>query len=194
MWQMTGSYVVCGATTGVLSVHFVPYALGQGISPGLAALIFGFMMFLNILGSLGAGWISDKYNRKTILGLVYLVRGLGYMLLLTLPAPLGLWIFAAVAGVSWIATAPLTTALTADVYGLRALGTISGVSFLFHAIGSFFSVLFAGLMFDLTGSYTIPFLIAGSLLFPAALSAFTIKEHKYSSRYQPTLAKQLSNN
>ena len=75
MWQMTGSYVVCGATTGVLSVHFVPYALGQGISPDLAALIFGFMMFLNILGSLGAGWISDKYNRKTILGLVYLVRG-----------------------------------------------------------------------------------------------------------------------
>ena len=194
MWQMTGSYVVCGATTGVLSVHFVPYALGQGISPDLAALIFGFMMFLNILGSLGAGWISDKYNRKTILGLVYLVRGIGYMLLLTVPAPLGLWIFAAVAGVSWIATAPLTTALTADVYGLRALGTISGVSFLFHAIGSFFSVLFAGLMFDLTGSYTIPFLLAGLLLFPAALSAFTIKEHKYSSRYQPRLAKQPANN
>ena len=194
MWQMTGSYVVCGATTGVLSVHFVPYALGQGISPDLAALIFGFMMFLNILGSLGAGWISDKYNRKTILGLVYLVRGIGYMLLLTVPAPLGLWIFAAVAGVSWIATAPLTTALTADVYGLRALGTISGVSFLFHAIGSFFSVLFAGLMFDLTGSYTIPFLFAGLLLFPAALSAFTIKEHKYSSRYKTRLAKQLANN
>ena len=194
MWQMTGSYVVCGATTGVLSVHFVPYALGQGISPDLAALIFGFMMFLIILGSLGAGWISDKYNRKTILGLVYLVRGIGYMLLLTVPAPLGLWIFAAVAGVSWIATAPLTTALTADVYGLRALGTISGVSFLFHAIGSFFSVLFAGLMFDLTGSYTIPFLFAGLLLFPAALSAFTIKEHKYSSRYQPRLAKQPAHN
>ena len=188
------SAISLNATTGVLSVHFVPYALDQGFSPGLAALIFGFMMFLNILGSLGAGWISDKYNRKTILGLVYLVRGLGYMLLLTLPAPLGLWIFAAVAGVSWIATAPLTTALTADVYGLRALGTISGVSFLFHAIGSFFSVLFAGLMFDLTGSYTIPFLLAGVLLFPAALSAFTIKEHKYSSRYQPTPAKQLANN
>ena len=194
MWQMTGSYVVCGATTGVLSVHFVPYALGQGISPDLAALIFGFMMFLNILGSLGAGWISDKYNRKTILGLVYLIRGLAYMLLLTVPGPLGLWIFAGVAGVSWIATAPLTTALTADVYGLRALGTISGISFLFHAIGSFSSVLFAGLMFDLAGSYTIPFLIAGLLLFPAAISAFTIKEHKYSSRYQPIMVPLPANN
>ena len=194
MWQMTGSYVVCGATTGVLSVHFVPYALGQGISPDLSALIFGFMMFLNILGSLGAGWISDKYNRKNILGLVYLIRGLAYMLLLTVPGPLGLWIFAGVAGVSWIATAPLTTALTADVYGLRALGTISVISFLFHAIGSFSSVLFAGLMFDLTGSYTIPFLIAGLLLFPAAISAFTIKEHKYSSRYQPIMVALPANN
>ena len=116
------------------------------------------------------------------------------MLLLTVPGPLGLWIFAGVAGVSWIATAPLTTALTADVYGLRALGTISGISFLFHAIGSFSSVLFAGLMFDLTGSYTIPFLIAGLLLFPAAISAFTIKEHKYSSRYQPIMVPLPANN
>jgi len=73
--------------------------------------------------------------------------------------------------------------LTADVYGLRTLGTITGMSFLFHQIGGFGSVWLAGVLYDVTGSYTIPFLIAGSLLFPAALSAFTIKERKYSTRY-----------
>ena len=73
--------------------------------------------------------------------------------------------------------------MTADVYGLRTLGTITGMSFLFHQIGGFASVWLAGVLYDVTGSYTIPFLIAGSLLFPAALSAFTIKERKYSTRY-----------
>ncbi len=66
---------------------------------------------------------------------------------------------------------------------VRALATISGISFLCHQVGSFVSILLAGFLYDVTGSYTLPFAIAGSLLFPAALSAFTIKERKYSTRY-----------
>ena len=64
-----------------------------------------------------------------------------------------------------------------------ALGTIAGVSFVFHQAGGFVSVLATGFLYDITGSYTIPFAIAGALLFPAAISALTIKERRYSSRY-----------
>lgn len=183
IWQMSGSYFVCGATTGIISVHFVPYALDLGISPGRAAIIFGFMMSLNLVGAITAGLLSDRFSRKNLLGLTYFLRGCGYALLVLIPGELSLWAFAAVAGLSWIATAPLTTALTADVYGLRALGTISGISFFFHALGSFVSILGAGILYDLTGSYIMPFAIAGALLFPAALSAWTIRERKYSNRY-----------
>ena len=55
---------------------------------------------------------------------------------------------------------------------------------MFHSFGGFGSVLLAGLLFDITGSYVLPFAISGALLFPAALSAFSIKERKYSARYQ----------
>ncbi len=117
------------------------------------------------------------------------MRGLAYLLLLVTPfisgmSAAGLWIFACIAGFSWIATLPLTSSLTAEVYGLRAMGTISGISFMFHQIGGFASVTLAGWLYDVTGSYTLPFAIAGSLLAPAALSAFTIRERKYSARYQ----------
>ena len=112
------------------------------------------------------------------------MRGMAYVLLLTIDSVAGLWIFASVAGFSWVATLPLTSSLTADVYGLKALGTISGITFMFHQIGGFSSVLIAGLLFDITGSYTLPFALVGGLLFPAALSAFSIKERKYSTRYQ----------
>ncbi len=115
--------------------------------------------------------------------MILLLPGLFGMTLLS--GNLGLWLFALVTGFPWWATLPLTSSLTADVYGLRTLGTISGVSFAFHQIGASASVLFAAVLYDVTGSYTIPFLIAGFLLFPAALSAFTIKELKYSARYQP---------
>ena len=191
IWQMSGSYFVCGATTFLLSVHFVPYALDRGVSPGLAATIFGLMSGLNIIGSIGAGVLSDKFSRKNLLTAVYVLRAGAYFILIVptmfdvpvLSGDLGLWLFAVMAGFSWVATAPLTSTLTADVYGLRALGTISGVTFVFHQMGGFGSVLLAGLLYDLTGSYTVPFLLAGSLLIPAAISAFSIQERKYSLRY-----------
>ena len=105
-------------------------------------------------------------------------------MLVCIPSSLGMWAFAVAAGFSWVASVPLTSALTADVYGLRVLATISGVTFMCHQVGSFIMVLLAGFLFDLTGSYTLPFAIAVSLLFPAALAAFTIKEKQYSIRYR----------
>ena len=185
IWQMSGAYFVCGLTTFVMSVHFIPYAQDQGVSGGMAAIIFGYMMGLNILGGMLAGFLSDRLGgTKNWLALAYFIRGIAYLALLTVPAPLGLWIFATIAGFSWVATPVLTSQLTADVYGLRAMGTISGITFMFHQFGGAASVYMAALLYDVTGSYTLPFAIVGALLLPAAISAFSIKERKYSVRYQ----------
>ena len=189
-WQMSGAYFVCGATTFILSAHFIPYAQDRGASAGTAALIFAVMSGLNIVGALLAGYLSDKVGgTKNWLTLVYAVRGLAYLLLLVTPhiagmSIAGLWIFAGIAGFSWIATLPLTSSLTAEVYGLRVMGTVSGITFMFHQIGGFASVTMAGWLYDVTGSYTLPFAIVGSLLALAALSAFSIRERRYSARYQ----------
>jgi len=171
----------------IMSVHFVPYAIDIGVSPGLAATIFGVMMGLNVLGGLGSGMLADRFGRKNLLAAAYFIRGCGYIALLLAPSTLGLWLFAGFAGMSWIATVSLTNTLTADVYGLRALGTISGITFLCHQIGGLAGVLLGGFFYDLTGAYTLPFAIVGAMLFPAALSAFTINERKYSTRYDGRL-------
>jgi len=186
IWQVSGSYFVCGFTTLIISVHFVPYAIGRGVSPEIAATIFGLMMGLNVVGGLGAGVLADRFGRKNVLAGVYFMRGCGYVIMLLVPSTLGLWMFAAVVGFSWVATSSLSSTLTADVYGLKALGTITGVSFLFHQVGGLLGVLLGGFLFDVTGSYTLPFAIVAATLFPAALSAFTIKERKYSALYQTT--------
>ena len=184
MWQLSSAYVVCGITTGLISTHFVPLAIDRGVSPGMAATIFGMMTGLNALGGIMAGILSDRFRRKNILATVYFVRGVAYLLLIIIPGSMGLWAFALVAGFSWLASVPLTSSLTADVYGLRALGAISGVVFLCHQIGSFAMILLGGYLYDVTGSYNWPFAIAGAFLLPASIAAFSIKEAKYSIRYQ----------
>ena len=191
IWQMSFSYYICGGTTFMLAVHFVPMAIEEGVNPQTAALIFGLMSGLNALGATGAGWISDRVGgRKNWLTAVYFCRGTGYVILVAslltpgFPVIAGMLIFAVVAGLSWIATAPLTSSLTAEVYGLKSMATISGVAFLFHQLGGFTSVLLAGYLREVTGDYIVAFSIAAVVLYPAAISAFTIRERKYSVRYQ----------
>jgi MFS family permease len=184
-WQITSAYFICGFTTAILNTHFVPYALDQGFSPATAASAFGVLSGLNVFGVLVVGILADRVGRKDLLAWVYAARGCAYALLLLAPGAWSLWSFAVVLGVSYWASAPLTASLTADVYGLKALGTLSGMSFLAHQIGGAASIQFAGVMRDLTGSYTVPFAVAGLLLLPAALAAFAIRERQYSVKYQP---------
>ena len=200
IWNLSASFTICGISVGAITIHFVPYAEEQiGTSPTMAGVIFGFMMGLSVLGGIGGSWLADRFGRKDVLACVYLVRGLAYVVLLAglfavergialpllgSPGLASLWAFAALAGLSWIASVPVTTSLTADVYGLRTLATISGIALMCHQVGSFGSILLAGILYDATGSYFLPFAISGVLLFPAALSAFVIDERRYSSRFQ----------
>ena len=133
MWQLTGAYFVCGMTTAIISAHYIPFAIDGGTSPEIAALAFGLMMGFNIIGVLVAGSLSNKVGSKNMLGAVYAMRGVAYAILLFLPAPFNLWIFALVAGFSWIASASLTSSLTAEMYGLRNMGTLNGMATFSHS-------------------------------------------------------------
>ena len=187
-WQITGSYFVCGATTGIMFAHFIPYAQDKGMALTTAATVFGTMSFLNIVGVVIISALANKFPRKNLLGVVYALRGVGYAVLIAVPAPWGIWGFAAIMGVSWIATLPLNTSLTADIYGLKYLGTLAGITFMVHQVGSAGAILIAGILRDVTGSYDLPFAIAGSLLLPATLASFSIREKKYSAKYQEAVA------
>lgn len=182
-WQILGGYFICGVSTSMISTHYVPYAIEKGFSPQLAATAFGVMSALNIAGALLAGILGDRIGRKNLLGLVYLMRASGYLILLTAPGLWGLFGFAVIAGFSWIATVPLTTSLTAEVYGLKNIGTLSGIVYMAHQIGGALSIQFSGIMRDLTGAYTIPFAAGGLCLLFASVVSFAIQERRYSSRY-----------
>ena len=186
MWQMTGAYFVCGMTTAIIAAHYVPFAIDRGSSAGTAAIAFGLMAGLNVVGVITVGIVSDRISRKYMLGGVYALRGLAYAMLVLAPGMLGIWGFAVIGGLSWVATAPLTASLTADIYGLRNLGTLNGASTFAHQIGGALSIYMGGVLYDLTGAYDLPFGIAGAFLAGASLAAFSIREKRFSIRYQHT--------
>ena len=186
MWQLSIAYWVCGVTTASISVHYVRWAAAEGITPATAALAFGLLSGINAVGVLLIGPLSDRVPRKTLLGAVYLIRGVAFLLLVVLPGPAALWGFAIVGGASWLATVPLTTSLAADVYGVRHLGTLAGLINFAHQTGGALAVYLFGLVFDAQGSYDYAFLACVATLAGAGLVSLSIRERRYSSRYAPT--------
>jgi MFS family permease len=184
IWQLYGGYFVCGFTIALISTHFVPFAIERGVSATTAATAFGVMSGLNVVGVLAVGALADRGGRKNLLGLVYALRGCAYAALLLAPGAWSLWSFVVIMGFSWWATLPLTSALTAEVYGLKHLGILNGLAFTGHQIGGALSIQLGGILRDLTGSYDLPFAIAGLLLCGASLVSFAIREQRYSTRYQ----------
>ncbi len=187
IWQLSVAYWVCGVTTASIAVHFVRWAGDEGISPGTAALAFGLLSGINAASVLFVGWISDRMQRRALLAAMYLVRSVGFSLLIVLPGQGAMWAFAVIGGGSWLATVPLTTSLTADVYGVRHIGMLGGLSFLAHQSGGALAVILFGLAFDRWGSYDPAYAVSVGLLVVAAALALTIRERELSARYSPVV-------
>jgi MFS family permease len=135
IWQLCAGYFVCGFTIALLSTHFVPFAIERGVSATSAATAYGLMSGLNVVGVLAVGALADCGGRKNLLGLVYALRGCVYAALLLAPGAWSLWGFVVIMGFSWWVTLPLTSALTAEVYGLKHLGILNGLAFTGYQIG-----------------------------------------------------------
>ena len=130
-----------------------------------------------------SGYFSDKFERKYILGMIYLVRGLAFLCLLLLSGPIALWSFAIIGGMSWLATVPLTTALTSEIYGYRKLGSLVGLITMSHQIGGAAAVLLFGIVFDHYGSYDLGLWVGVITLIIASMASFSISEKSVSSRF-----------
>jgi MFS family permease len=183
LWQINGGYFVCGMTVALYYTHLIPFATDRGFSTETAAFAFGMLSVFAVIGALLAGTISDRLGRKNVMGLAYAVRAVAFALLLFWRHDLALYAFAVLAGLSWLATPTSVSALTSEVYGMRALGTLNGIALLVHQIGGGASVWLAGVLYDTTGSYDISFALGMMALIGASLVSFGIAERRYSSRY-----------
>ena len=179
-WLLAGSFWVCGYTTsGLVLTHFIPHATEHGFYPGQAAQALGIMGALNIVGTLGSGWVCDRFGAKGPLAGYYLLRGLSLLFLPFVGTLPGLFAFAAIYGLNYISTVPATTSLTARIYGRYSVGELSGWIFFSHQVGAAVGSFFGGYAYDHFHNYTMAFHSAATLAFLAVGLVLLIPE-KYT--------------
>ncbi len=177
-WLLVGSYFVCGLTAHMLSVHFVPAAIGAGYAPLKAATAGGLMGGASIVGIWASGFISDFTGRKIPLASLYLLRGVGLIMLMYSFNSTTLYLSAIMIGFGTLGTASLTAGMVADFYGVASMGTILGTVSMGHQIAGGISVYLAGMISHESGNYHWVFLPSAFFLFAAFLACLFLQEQR----------------
>ena len=181
----------CGFQLAFITAHF-PAFIAESSSPiiqgsiislvcssveGLGALSMALIGFFNILGCVFAGALGKDYTKKYLLSLIYAGRTIAAILFILLPiTPMSIAIFSMVMGSLWLETVPLTSGIIGYIYGIKFMGTLYGIVFLSHQIGSFVGVWLGGLFYDIYGSYDIVWWVGIGVGLFSAIIHLPIKE------------------
>ncbi|MFN7024113.1 MAG: MFS transporter [Pseudorhizobium sp.] len=151
---LTTGFFVCGFQVAFITAHFPAYLGDIGVEASYAVIAMALIGFFNIIGSLAAGFIGQRYSKPFFLAYIYVGRSIAVTAFLLLPQTAGsVVVFAIVMGLLWLSTVPPTNALVAIMFGTRHLGLLGGLVFLSHQIGSFLGVWMGGYLYDRFGSY-----------------------------------------
>jgi MFS family permease len=170
-WVLFATFFVCGCSTnGLIQTHFVALCADYGLAATAAASVLAMMGAFDFVGTIGSGWLSDRFDNRWLLFWYYGLRGLS---LLYLPFTdfsfYGLSLFAVFYGLDWIATVPPTVKLTADRFGRERAGMVFGWIFTGHQLGAASAALSAGIVRTAWSTYLPAFFVAGALCVVAAL-------------------------
>jgi len=149
------SFFICGiTTTGAIETHFLPYAAYCGFPPVPASGIYGLTMAINLGGMFLSGYLTDRMNRPLLLGTIYLVRSLSFIVLMFVGTSYEMMlVFAVVYGIFDYSTVPPTASLTASHLGLKIMGLAMGLIMGGHALGGALGAFLGGYLFDLFARY-----------------------------------------
>lgn len=171
-WILVFTFAICGVSSfGLTQAHLVPFCGDLGVPFAAAAWLLAVIGVFDMIGTIGSGWLSDRYDNRLLLAFYYGLRGLGLIWLVYSDVSYaGLTIFAVIYGLDFIATVPPTVKLTVAKFGREAGPAVFAWIFAAHHLAAGVMTVGTGISRDMIGSYAPAFLFAGMLCLVAALS------------------------
>ena len=177
VWYLGVVYFFYGLSYIIYMVFFAAYlvkemGLSQEWAGGLWALVGGLSIFCGVIW----GKISDLLGRSRGAALAYFVLGLSYILYALIKVPFGFYLSAILFGLTAWSIPTIMAAAAGDFVGPRLAPAGLGFITLFFGIGQAFGPALGGYLADVSGSFTLPFLIAGVISLIGMVLSFYLKK------------------
>ena len=145
------------AMTSVV-VHLIVYLTAvRDISPVGAGGALGSMVTISVIGRLGFGLLGDYMDKRHIMIGTLLLQTVGIFILMNATSMTQVWIFVVVYGIAYGGAIPVYMAIVGEYFGRQNYATIRGFNQLFHIPTTVTGPVFAGWIYDTTGSYAVAF-------------------------------------
>ncbi len=176
-WMLHLGFFTCGFHIAFLVTHLPTEIAMCGLPSSVSAMSLSLIGLFNIVGSIGAGWLGQKFRMKWLLTAVYASRALMILVyVLSPPTPTVFALFSIGLGMSWLATVPPTAGLVGKLFGPRYLATLFGLTLLTHQTGAFFGAWLGGIAVASSGSYLWVWYADMALALMAAAANLPIRE------------------
>ena len=181
---LTLGFFVCGFHVSFVATHLPAYLEDISLPIWIGSWSLALIGLFNVFGTLMFGKMGDSKSKKNLLAILYSLRAILFLIFIFLPKnEITILIFAALLGILWLSTVPLTSGIISVIFGSRYMSMLYGFSFLSHQIGSFLGSWFGGRLYDYYGSYDIMWWMCVALGFISAAVHMPIIEKPLSQQY-----------
>ncbi len=160
-WVLLTVIILWSICLQMIMIHIYPHVTDLGIPRDKAADLFLWLGAASVGGRLAMGAVSDRLGGRPALAICLIMMALAMFWLLRAGDIWAFYLFAAVFGFAYGGCVPQLPIIAGELFALRSIGAIIGVQMLGVAIGGFIGPLLGGIVFDVTGSYYIAFLVSG---------------------------------
>jgi MFS family permease len=178
---MTGCTLTIGAI-GAVTQHLILFLKGQGYSLGSASRLSSALLVSSLAGRVIVGYIADRYSRKNVMALFYLMLALAIPLLFAAHRPPVVWCFVLVYGFAMGADYMLIPLVTADCFGLSALGKLLSLIIMGYSLGQWFAPWLSGKVFDTYRSYQLAWIIMSAAAAVGAALIYAIVPNRRAAQ------------
>ncbi|MDL5143887.1 MFS transporter [Bacillus atrophaeus] len=176
-WFLILPFLICGFTTvGLMDTHLIPFSHDHGFSTTVTSAAVSLLAGFNIAGILLSGIIADHWSSRKMLSFLYAVRALSIVILIYSHEPYLLLVFAILFGLVDFATVAPTQILATQYFQNYSTGLMIGWLSLAHQIGSALGAYVPGVIYTVTGEYTLAFYLSIVMLVFASVMNVMLKE------------------
>ncbi len=179
-WILTIVHLSSSVSIVTLALHLVPKLTDMGMSLPAAGIVVLTYTAIALPSQFVSGWFADRLPKPPVISLLLLFQASSILVIAQAQNVQMAYLFAVLYGIGFGGRIPLLTAIRGDYFGRKAFATIMGLSQFPNNIAMIGAPLFAGYMFDTTGSYFIPFTSFAALNFLGALLALFVRKPKTS--------------
>lgn len=174
---LTAGFFVCGFHVSFVATHLPAYLDDLSLPLWIGSWSLALIGLFNVFGTLYFGYLGDSKSKKNLLVILYSLRALLFLIFIFLPkTEITVLIFAALLGILWLSTVPLTSGIISVIFGSKYMSMLYGFAFLSHQVGSFMGSWFGGRLYDFYGSYEVMWWACVFLGFASAIMHFPINE------------------